>query len=256
MERIMVNMQQQQPSGYELKYATGAGWSYEYANERAGLKRITDTLGLKPGDAVLEIGCGEGFHANILYDLGFRVTGNEQTAAGIASARRQHPLVNYIQGDSLGLLDILPREHFDMILARGHSWWHYELTANNAHGVDVPGNTRKMFELLKPGGHFVLVIRTDFSGTHPTNAVSNNTRQAYVDLFSPLGQVVYVTDRLGNPLPDEEAARRSRKSIVIATRKPGPAPEPSPPLHEEAPGPVARGIRRLRKRAASSGARS
>jgi SAM-dependent methyltransferase len=232
--------------GYEQKYATGAAWKYDYAKERTDLKRITDALGLKPGDAVLEIGCGEGFHAKILYDLGFRVTGNERTEAGVASARQQHPLVNYIQGDSLGLLDILPREHFDMILARGHSWWHYELTADNRYGIDVPGNTRKMFELLKPGGHFVLRILTDFSGTHPKNSVSNNTRQAYVDLFSPLGRVVYVTDRRGNPLPDEEAARRSGNSIVIATRK------PSPPLHEQVRRRVPRGIRRLRKRVASS----
>jgi SAM-dependent methyltransferase len=248
----MADSAQKNLSGYEQKYVTGAGWKYDYAAERTDLKRITDALGLKPGDAVLEIGCGEGFHTKILYDLGFRVIGNEQTEAGITSARRQHPLVNYIQGDSLGLLDILPREHFDMILARGHSWWHYQLTADNPRGIDVPGNTRKMFELLKPGGFFVLRIRTDFSGTHPKGSVANNTRQAYVDLFSPLGRVVYVTDSLGNLLPDEEAARRSGKSIVIATRKPSPPREPSPPLHEHVRRRVLHRIRSLHKRVASS----
>ena len=248
----MTDSDQKNLSGYEQKYATEAGWKYDYSTERTNLKRITDALGLKPGDAVLEIGCGEGFHAKILYDLGFRVTGNEQTEAGIATGRRQHPLVNYIQGDSLGLLDILPHEHFDMILARGHSWWHYQLTADNPRGIDVPGNTRKMFELIKPGGFFVLRIRTDFSGTHPKGSVSNNTRQAYVDLFSPLGQVVYVTDRLGNPLPDDEAARRSGKSIVIATRKPSPPRESSPPLDEQVRRRVPHGIRSLHKRVARS----
>ena len=154
-------------------------------------------------------------------------------------------LVQAVSTASAGVKHV-KSEHFDMILARGHSWWHYQLTADNPRDIDVPGNTRKMFELLKPGGHFVLRIRTDFSGTHPKNSVSNNTRQAYVDLFSPLGRVVYVTDRRGNPLPDEEAARRSGNSIVIATRK------PSPPLHEQVRRRVPRGIRRLRKRVASS----
>ena len=212
---------QSKPSGYEKMYATGAGWKYDFETERAGLQLITDAVGLRRGDTVLEIGCGEGFHSHVLYEMGFRVTGNERTEAGVTTARSRYPMVNYIQGDSLRLLDILPRGHFDMVIARGHSWWHYRLVKDEKRGIDVPGNTAKMFELLKPGGHFVLAIRTDFSGTHPSDSVSNNTRQDYVDLFSPLGEVVYVTDWLGRPLPDEEAARRSGKNIVIATRKPG-----------------------------------
>lgn len=206
---------------YEHRYASGGGWQYDYETEWKRLTWITEALGLQRGDTVLEIGCGEGFHANLLYDMGFRVTANERTEAGIKSARGRYPLVNYIQGDSLELVGLLPPEHFDMILARGHSWWHYELTTQaNRRRIDVERNTRKMFELLKAGGHFVLCMRTDFSGTTTESGVVNNTRQAYVDLFSPLGEVVYVTDRFGKPLPDEEAARKSGDNIVIATRKP------------------------------------
>jgi len=207
-------------SSYEQKYTQG-GWRYDYALEYEKIKQITDAIGLRPGAAILEIGCGEGFHSHLLYDLGFRVTGNEMTEAGISNARKNYPMVNYIQGDSLGLVDVLPREHFDMIMARGHSWYHYHLTENDPRGINPPAKTRQMFELLKPGGHFVLLIRTDFTGTHPEKAVSNNTRQAYVDLFSSFGEIVYVTDRVGTPLPDEAAARASGKGIVIATRKPG-----------------------------------
>jgi len=228
-------------ASYEKKYTEG-GWQYDYAREYKRVKTITDAIGLKPGATVLEIGCGEGFHSQLLYDLGFRVTGNEMTDAGVRNARKNHPTVNYIQGDSLSLVDILPLEHFDMILARGHSWYHYHLTEDDPRGINPPAKTRRMFDLIKPGGHFVLVIRTDFTGTHPEKAVSNNTRQAYVDLFSPFGEIVYVTDRHMQPLPDEAAARASGKGIVIATRKPGGRRE-----GRKLPPPIGRALRTLRK---------
>jgi SAM-dependent methyltransferase len=218
------------PSGYEQKYASGAGWEYDFETERNRLKLITDAIGLRRGDAVLEIGCGEGFHAHVLYEMGFRITGNERTEAGVATARRRHPLVNYIQGDTAAVMPTLLRDHFDLILARGHSWWHYRLGKDEARGIDVPASTAMLFEHLKPGGHFVLCIRTDFSGTHDEKGrVSQNAWQDYVDLFSPLGEIVYLTDFLGRPLPDDAAARKSGKSIVIATRKPGGA---DTPVHE------------------------
>jgi SAM-dependent methyltransferase len=208
------------PSTYEKMYGEGRGWKYDYAREYKHLSRITDALGLRPGAAVLEIGCGEGFHSKLLYDLGFRVTGNEGTEAGVRSARQHFPMVNYVQGDSLGLVDILPHGHFDMVIARGHSWYHYRLSSDDPH-KGVPANTRRMFDLIRPGGYFVLVIRTDFTGRQPAGEVWNNTRQAYIDLFSPLGEIVYVTDRLGRPIPDDQAARASGRGIVIATRKLG-----------------------------------
>jgi SAM-dependent methyltransferase len=232
----------QKPIGYEKKYAGGKGWEYDFETERNRLKLITDAVGLRRGDAVLEIGCGEGFHSHVLYEMGFRVTGNELTAAGVATGRERHPVVNYIQGDTLEVMDRLPRDHFDMILARGHSWWHYRLVKDELRGIDVPANTARLFEHLKPGGHFVLCIRTDFTGTHVKGKVSNNAWQDYVDLFSPLGEIVYITDFLGRPLPDDAAARKSGKSIVIATRKPG---GPATPLGERIRRRVARASTRL-----------
>jgi SAM-dependent methyltransferase len=211
-------------SKYEDMYSSGAGWKYDFKVERSRIRLITNAIGLRRGDAALEIGCGEGFHSHVLYELGFRVIGNERTTAGIEAARKNHPLVHYIQADTLDLMKTLPKDHFDMILARGHSWWHYKLVNDVARGVDVPAYTARLFEHIKPGGHFVLCIRTDFTGTHPDGSVSNNRWQDYVDLFSPLGEIVYISDWAGTPLPDDAAARRSGKNIVIATRKPGGAP--------------------------------
>jgi hypothetical protein len=79
-----------------------------------------------------------------------------------------------------------------------------------------------MFELVAPGGFFVLCIRTDFSGAYYKDGVLNNTYQAYRNLFEPLGEIVLLTDSTGCPLNSDEEARQSRSDIVIATRKAAP----------------------------------
>jgi SAM-dependent methyltransferase len=204
---------------YEIRYSQG-GWKYNYRREHLRVKRIVDSLGLKRGDAVLEIGCGEGFHSGILYDLGFRVVGNDLSEVGINHAVSRFPMIRFINCNSIDLCDILPAEHFDMILARGHSWYHYELNACNSKGWNVPENTRQIFKLLRPGGFFVLCIRTDFSGTHYKDGVLNNTYQAYRDLFEPFGKIVLLTDAEGVPLGNDEEARQSKNDIIIGTKKP------------------------------------
>jgi SAM-dependent methyltransferase len=208
-------------AAYEVRYSQG-GWKYDYRREHLKLKRVVDSLGLKRGDAVLEIGCGEGFHSQVLYDLGFRVVGNDLSEVGISHAESRFPMIRFINRNSIELCDILPEEHFDMVLARGHSWYHYELTERNCKGVNVPENTRQMIKLLRPGGFFVLCIRTDFSGTHYKDGVLNNTYQAYRDLFEPFGEIVLLTDAEGVTLANDEDARRSKNDIVIATKKPAP----------------------------------
>src|SRR5262245_38492475 len=109
---------------YEIRYSHG-GWTYDYDHEREKIERIARSLDLKPGAAVLEIGCGEGFHAQILYDLGFRVTANDLSEVGIQNAQTRYPTIRFIHCNSIQLCDMLPHDHFDMILARGHSWYHY-----------------------------------------------------------------------------------------------------------------------------------
>ena len=106
-----------------------------------------------------------------------------------------------------------------MVLARGHSWYHYELTERNSKNWNIPANTRRMFSLVRPGGFFVLCIRTDFSGTYYKDGVLNNTYQAYRDLFEPLGEIVLLTNADGVDLANDEHARQLKNDVVIATKK-------------------------------------
>ena len=218
MSTVTSNKPKSAVEAYEIRYSAG-GWKYDYDYERKRLERITDRLGLKPGDAVLEIGCGEGFHASILYDMKFRVTANDLSEVGIQHAQEQFPTIRFIHRNSIELPDILPNDHFDMVLARGHSWYHYELTERNSKGWNVPENTRRMFSLIRPGGIFVLCIRTDFSGTYYKDGVLNNTYQAYRDLFEPLGEIVLLTNADGIDLENDEQARQLKNDVVVATKK-------------------------------------
>jgi SAM-dependent methyltransferase len=203
---------------YDQKYADG-GWKYNLDKETKDLNRITTAVGLKPGDTMLEVGCGSGFHSMVLHKLGFQVVGSDLSRVGIEFAREHYQGPTYIWEDTAVLMERLPTESFDGILVRGHSWWHYDLTECSRKKVNVPMRTRQLFSLLKPGGVFILAIRTDFSGKEYADGVLNNTYQAYLDLFAPLGTIVYVADAAGTLLFDDAAARQSGNNIVIATRR-------------------------------------
>lgn len=71
---------------------------------------------LRPGEYVLDIGCGNGFLAyDIASRAGARVTGIELQAENIAIARQRfaHPQVEFIQGDAL---KDLPADSFETVI--------------------------------------------------------------------------------------------------------------------------------------------
>ena len=208
----------QTTAGYDEKYRRGL-WSYNYDLERKRLEGTLNVIGLKGGKG-LELGCGEGFHAKLLVDLGFTVTANDLSRVAIERATEAYPEVDFIHGDSAKLIRQLEPESFDLVAVRGHSWYHYELDGMNRKGQDVAALTGEIFRLIRPGGFFVLFIKTDFTGTDTDGGVVNNRYGDYLDLFRRFGEVVRVTDWSGTPLENEEAALKSGFNIAISTRKP------------------------------------
>ena len=72
----------------------------DYGFEARFLKDIMirfdkNTDGLK----ILNLGCGTGMHDRKLVDLGFKVTGMDQSAEMIEIAKQKVPEANYIVGD-------------------------------------------------------------------------------------------------------------------------------------------------------------
>ena len=115
---------------------------------------IATTLGLQPGDAVLDLGCGPGLYASRLAAKGLRVTGVDYSRRSIAYATdyaRQHGLdVQYRYQNYLELAD--ENQYDAALLIYGDfcplSPGQRALLLQNVHRA------------LKPGGHFVLDVTT------------------------------------------------------------------------------------------------
>ncbi len=105
-------------------------------------------LGVSPGDAVLDVACGQGVLCRVLDRGGVRATGVDAAADLIDAARRRGPEeIEYRVGDAREL-GFLPENHFDAAAC--------VLAIQNVHPV------RPVFEgaarALKAGGRLVVVM--------------------------------------------------------------------------------------------------
>ena len=208
---------------YDEFYRQTGGWSYAVEAEREILcERIVRPLQLQPpGARLLDLGCGVGLHSQLFAELGFEVTGIDKSSVAIdlARSRYQRPVFRHL--DAVNLVAEFAPQSFDVVYAKGMSWYHYELDRVNCHGVDVVARTSEVFSLLKPGGRFALQIATDYSGERPADGVHNNTPADFTGLFEPLGEVVLLTDWLGQSVvqwPDPRTRSRLR-NILLGIRK-------------------------------------
>lgn len=214
-----MNKDESKKNSYDGFYARG-GWRYNHWLEKRFLvKKIIKPLQFKKGMKLLELGCGMGIHSYLFSRLGFEVIGVDQSEEGIAFAKRNFPRTRFLNLDAQKLGPEFPPESFDIIFVRGMSWYHYELNGVNTNNVDVPARTRELFYFLKKGGLFILQVKTDFSGKRPEGDVHHNKYEDYLSLFRPLGKIVLVSDWKGNVLKSQTDAEKTRKNIIIATRK-------------------------------------
>ncbi len=109
---------------------------------------------VRPGDAVLDLGCGEGRDSVFFAELGAIVTGVDPAAGGLDKARRlarrRGVRVRWIEG---GMTEALPAGRFDLIFSCGTI--HY-----------VPRAERqplfwRLAAMTRPGGHQAHVVFTD-----------------------------------------------------------------------------------------------
>ena len=214
-----MNKDQSAIDHYDDFYSKG-GWEYNNWREKRFLvKKIIRPLKLQKGLKILELGCGTGFHSNLLAKLGFEVVGVDISDAGINYAKKHFPKPTFLNIDAKNLASEFEYEHFDIIFVRGMSWYHYELNGVNGNGVDVPSCTQEFFRFLTQGGIFILQIKTDFSGRRPDGEIHNNTFNDYVKLFSSCGESILISDFDGKILRNQNDAEKSKNNIIIATRK-------------------------------------
>ena len=205
---------------YYDRFFSRGGWRYERGKERRFIEeRIVPLAGWTPEDHVVELGAGIGLHSDILRELGFHVTAVEASSSGVAQARQRFPKLDVVHCD---VSSWSPSRPIDHVFVRGMSYYHYELLKKNCHGVDVPAETKRIFDWLRPGGTFVLQIVTNFNGGRVSNGVHMNLLQDYVALFERFGTIVNATDWSGRALPWKQPRTQPKntdRGIIIATQK-------------------------------------
>ncbi|MGN7202672.1 class I SAM-dependent methyltransferase [Pedobacter sp. SAFR-022] len=204
---------------YNNFYKDG-GWNYDYKFEESFIKRqLIDKINIQNGASVLDLGCGVGFHSNILHQMGFKVIGMDSSEHAITIARENYPNIDFHCFDAANLRSILEPESLDLIFCRGMSWYHYELLSINRFSIDVPLSTKNLFGLLKATQYFFLQISTDFSGTEQDSGVLNNKVEDYQSLFSRFGNIVSITDWRNNQVDSPSLYKDLKYGISLIVQK-------------------------------------
>jgi cyclopropane fatty-acyl-phospholipid synthase-like methyltransferase len=177
---------------YESFYRDG-GWNLGIARAVTVMQRLADACGWSYGTRLLDLGCGEGDYTEAARRVGCCALGVDISKEGLKLARRNYPEAMLLRVD---LAEWEPVDLWDVLFARGMSWFHYELGGVNRYGIDVPYELRRFLTWLKPGGQFILQVSTDFSGENK-ETVLYNTLEAYLQLLVPLGKLVVLTDWQG-----------------------------------------------------------
>ncbi|HUY80297.1 MAG TPA: class I SAM-dependent methyltransferase [Acidobacteriaceae bacterium] len=131
------------------------GISYQH---RAGFRSLSHAY-LKPkvdrftadiarGSTVLDLGCGNGTFLSQYQDRGWKLFGLDFSTTGIEAAKQSYPDIQFVLSDAQTCVETL-REMLgaaDLIIS----------TEVIEHLYDPPAFVEQVFELLKPGGRFVL----------------------------------------------------------------------------------------------------
>ncbi len=166
---------------YNEFYESG-GWHYSLWREFWWhRKQVAKRFGLRRGCAMLEVACGNGFHTDLFCKMGYRCVGIDRSRSGIEAAKQRFPSRTFHCCDFRDTP--YPQESFDVVIARGFSFYHYDLDSVDAHIA-----TCTILRHLKPGGLFVMLILTDRSGRREPGRVWQNYLSDYEQHFASHGR--------------------------------------------------------------------
>lgn len=202
--------------GYDSFYQSG-GWRYDLAEEALFLHfRVLQPLGVGAGRAI-ELGCGVGVHSEALRLLMGSACGIDTSTVAIARAVEHFPDTEFSCGDALEVLGGCGV--CDLIFVRGMSWFHYALE-RGASPYPLDSLMQASFASLRSGGHFVLQIRSDFSGDYDAATGIRHHRVSQLRAWARrYGRVRMLTDWMGLPLLSDADGRASGRNALVAVQK-------------------------------------
>jgi SAM-dependent methyltransferase len=128
-------------------------------------RALIDLLAPRPGERVLDLGCGTGDLAAAIADHGTTVVGLDASPAMLTAARAKYPALEVVQGDAA---DFRFAEPFDAVFSNAALHW-----VANADGV-----AGCVAAALKPLGRFV----AEFGGRGNIAALVDGVRRAAAEV--------------------------------------------------------------------------
>ena len=133
----------------------------EGMTDMAALGDLIQRLDLKPGDHLLDLGCGSGVIAEYISDqTGAKVTGLDYAASAIAEAKKRiagkSSRLTFLQGD-MNAID-LPAGSFDAAISIDTLYW----------VADLADTLAQVVRTLKPGGQIGIFMLADLEEGDPS----------------------------------------------------------------------------------------
>ncbi len=104
---------------------------------------LIDLLDPKPGERILDVGCGTGHLTHSLRERGAKVVGIDSSPNMIQQARAQYPDLEFVQADASAFTF---KEPFDAVFSNAALHW----------VTDAESAVSCMSHALRPGGRFVI----------------------------------------------------------------------------------------------------
>jgi SAM-dependent methyltransferase len=140
----------------QSNYFRYRGWLY-----RPFVKALVGRVGLRPGERLLDAGCGQGFFTWLFAECGINAVGVDISAAGVSAASRWYrsPRVTFEVGD---ILELRWGNEFDCVFSRSCSLYNSENFETEYEVTDT------LLSYVRPGGILIFDYYSRLGGREKT----------------------------------------------------------------------------------------